>query len=279
MTAPDRLAALDAALAVLACPICLGALRRDDGVLRCDEGHAFDVARQGYAALATGGAVPGDTAPMVRDRVEFLAAGHYAPIADAVAASVPETARWIADLASGPGSYLAVALDARPGARGIALDASAPAIRHAAGVHPRAAAATADLRTRTPLATASIDAALIVFGPRDGAELDRVLAPGGTVTVVVPEPEHLAELRGPFGTLGVAPDKERRLLDRMRPLRPVGEERVAFPRLLPAADVARAVLMGPNGHHLDHDAVRRDAEALGPLEVTVAVRVATFAVG
>jgi 23S rRNA (guanine745-N1)-methyltransferase len=276
VTAPARLAALDAALAVLACPLCVGPLGRDGGVLRCPNGHAFDVARQGYAALATGAAVPGDTAPMVRDRVDFLAAGHYAAIAEAVAASVPAGAGWIADLASGPGAYLAVALDARPAARGIAIDASAPAIRLAAGVHPRGAAATADLRTRTPLRSGSIDAALIVFGPRHGTELDRVLAPGGVVTVVVPEPEHLAELREPFGTLGVAADKEQRLLDRMRPLRPVGEERVTLRRALPAVDVARAVLMGPSGHHLDHDDVRRRAEVLGPQEVTVAVRVARF---
>lgn len=276
MTAQERLAALDAALEVLACPVCLRALARDGSALRCPDGHAFDVARQGYAALATGAAVPGDTAPMVQDRIGFLAAGHYAAIAEAVSAAVPEEARWVADLASGPGTYLAAVLDARPEARGVALDASAPAIRRAAGVHPRAAAATADLRTRTPLASGSIDTALIVFGPRDGEELDRVLAPGGTVLVVVPEPEHLAELRTPFGTIGVAPDKEQRLLDRMLPLHRIGSDRVAFTRLLPAADVARAVLMGPNGHHLDHEDVRARAEAVGPLEVTVAVRLERF---
>ncbi len=277
MTAPERLAALDAALRVLACPVCLGPLMREGTVLRCANGHSFDVAKQGYAALATGATVPGDTAPMVRDRADFLAAGHYAAIAAAVAATVPEEARWVADLASGPGTYLAAVLDARPEAHGIAIDASAPAIRLAAGAHPRAAAATADLRTRIPLAAGAVDAALIVFGPRDGAELDRVLAPGGAVTVVVPEPEHLAELRGPFGTLGIGADKEQRLLDRMRPLQQVGFERVALTRVLPAADVARVVLMGPNGHHLDHDDVRRRAEALGELEVTVAVRVERFA--
>ncbi|MGT2426226.1 putative RNA methyltransferase [Amnibacterium kyonggiense] len=276
MSAPERLAALDAALGVLACPVCLRPLERDGGALRCAAGHAFDVARQGYAALATGSAVPGDTAPMVRARIEFLAAGHYARVAAAVAAAVPRASGWIADLASGPGTYLAAVLDARPGARGVALDAAAPAVRAAAAAHPRAAAATADLRSRVPLRTASIDAALIVFGPRDGAELDRVLAQGGAAVVVVPEPAHLAALRGPFGTLGVAPDKERRLLDRMRPLRLESDERLRYPIVLPSDDLARVVLMGPNGHHLDHDDVRTTAAALGPLEVEVAVRVARF---
>jgi 23S rRNA (guanine745-N1)-methyltransferase len=277
VTAAERLAALDAALAVLACPVCLAPLSRSGSVLTCTAGHAFDVARQGYAALATGATVPGDSAPMVRDRIAFLAAGHFDAVAAAVAGSVPRDASWIADLASGPGTYLAAVLAARPEARGVAIDVAAAAARAAAGVHPRAAAVTADLRRRIPLADGAVDAALIVFGPRDGAELDRVLAPRGAVTVVVPEAEHLEQLRAPFGTLEVAPDKERRLLERMRPLVVAGEQRVRDRRVLPPADAARAVLMGPNGHHLDHDAVRLRAEEVGALEVTVAVRVLRFA--
>lgn len=277
MTDPVRVAALDAALAVIACPVCLQPLARRDAGLGCGSGHTFDVARQGYASLATGAAVPGDTAPMVRDRVAFLAAGHFDAIAAAVVATVPEGARWCADLASGPATYLARVLEARPEARGIALDASSPAVRVAAGAHPRAAAASADLRYRIPLGTGAVDHALVVFGPRDGAELNRVLSDGGAVTVVVPGPEHLAELRAPFGTLEVGPDKQQRLDDRLRPLRRVADQQVVSRRELSPADVARAVLMGPSGHHLDAEQVRADAARLGPTTVTVAVRVGVFA--
>ena len=42
MTAPERLAALDAALAVLACPVCLRPLERDGGALRCGAGHELE---------------------------------------------------------------------------------------------------------------------------------------------------------------------------------------------------------------------------------------------
>lgn len=276
MTGPEPHAALDAVLDVLACPVCLAALTRHEGVLRCAAGHAFDVARQGYAALATGAAVAGDTAAMVRDRAAFLGAGHYRAVHDAVAATVPPDARRVADLACGPATYLARVLDSAPEALGVGIDVSAAAARLAARAHPRAAAVTADLRRRIPLATASVDAALVVFGPRDGAELDRVLAPGGAVTVVVPDADHLAELRGPFGTLGVAPDKERRLLERMLPLRRDAEATVRGIRVLPPDDVARVVLMGPSGHHLDAERVRDEAAGIGPLEVTVAVRVAVF---
>ena len=56
-------------------------------MLRCATGHAFDVARQGYVNLMPGGARPGtaDTTEMVADRAAFLGAGHYAPLAQALA--------------------------------------------------------------------------------------------------------------------------------------------------------------------------------------------------
>ena len=276
MIAPDRFAALDDALPVLACPVCSEPFTREAAALRCTSGHAFDVARQGYAALATGASVAGDTTAMVADRVAFLAAGHYAAIHDAVAATVPQEALRVADLACGPATYLARVLDAVPAARGVGIDVAAAAARAAARAHPRAAAVTADLRRRYPLRSGSIDAALVVFGPRDGVELARVLAPGGRVTVVVPEEEHLAQLREPFGMLGVAPDKERRLLERMRPLDVVATEAVREQRVLPPEDVARVVLMGPSGHHLDAEQVRAEAAALGPVTVSIAVRVVVF---
>jgi 23S rRNA (guanine745-N1)-methyltransferase len=77
---------IDGALPYLRCPLCRQTLARQEGTLRCPAGHAFDLAKQGYANLATG-RLPyaGDTAEMVADRADFLAAGHYDFIADALA--------------------------------------------------------------------------------------------------------------------------------------------------------------------------------------------------
>src|SRR5579859_2681036 len=77
---------------LLRCPVCAGpwATHADDGrghSLVCAIGHRFDAARQGYINFLTGRGtryVP-DTAAMVAARERFLGAGHYAPIADAVA--------------------------------------------------------------------------------------------------------------------------------------------------------------------------------------------------
>ncbi|MBF8189526.1 23S rRNA methyltransferase [Nonomuraea sp. K274] len=74
----------------LICPVCREDVRLAAGALRCARGHAFDVARQGYVSLLVGSKPPGtaDSAPMVAARAAFLDAGHYAPLAAAVAETV-----------------------------------------------------------------------------------------------------------------------------------------------------------------------------------------------
>src|SRR5690349_14687654 len=111
------------------------------GVLACSQGHAFDVARQGYVNLLsrrppTGG---GDTAAMVQARATFLGRGHYrrfaSAVADAVAAVVPADEA-VAEVGAGTAYYLATVLERRRGP-GVALDVSPAAARRAAQAHPR----------------------------------------------------------------------------------------------------------------------------------------------
>jgi len=103
---------------LLACPVCGRGFILRPPALRCASGHSFDIARQGYVNLLPGGARPGtaDTAEMVAARQAFLTAGHYAPlagaIADLAAATVAAGPRpCVLDAGSGPGYYLAAVLD------------------------------------------------------------------------------------------------------------------------------------------------------------------------
>ncbi|MCQ8771637.1 methyltransferase domain-containing protein [Streptomyces telluris] len=123
--------------------------RPDRGALRGPARHTFDIARHGYAGLLTGTrATSGDDAAMVRARDRFLATGKYGPIRRAVArpaaGAVPAQGT-VVDVGCGTGYYLAGLLDQLPGARGLGLDASVRALRSAARVHERAAAATWDV--------------------------------------------------------------------------------------------------------------------------------------
>ncbi|WP_436693968.1 MULTISPECIES: putative RNA methyltransferase [unclassified Geodermatophilus] len=272
---------------MLACPVCgapLSALPGDTG-LRCDGGHAFDRARQGHVTLLPPGHVPpsGDSGEMVADRVAFLAAGHYAGVtaalADAVVADGDPPPGTLLDLGGGTGHHLAGVLDRLPDAVGVVLDSSRYAARRAAGAHPRALAVVADTWARLPVRDAAVDRVLVVFAPRNGPEIARVLRPGGRLVVVTPAADHLVELVGPLGLLQVDPDKARRLSAALEPhLRPVGAGGHRQQVSLDRTAVTTLVGMGPHARHLTPAALAAAVAGLPERSaVTVAVDVTAWA--
>ncbi|NUS44660.1 MAG: methyltransferase type 11, partial [Mycobacteriaceae bacterium] len=148
------------ALELLSCPVCADDTALAPGsagqALVCARNHSFDIARQGYVSLLAGAAnARGDTAAMLADRDAFQQAGHFLPIAAAVAAAATATAHSdsarVADVGAGTGYYLAQVLDALPDSTGVAVDVAKAAARRAAGAHPRALAVVADAWRGLPL--------------------------------------------------------------------------------------------------------------------------------
>ena len=270
------------AIDLLRCPHCGGGLELGEGAARCAEGHSFDVARQGYLNLLPGDARTGsaDTAAMVRARAEFLAGGHYAPIAEAVAAAAgADPGRGCAiDLGAGTGYYLAAVLERLPTTQGLALDVSKHALRVAARAHPRIGAVGCDAWAGLPVRDAAAAVAINVFAPRDPAELARVLEPGGSLVVVTPNRGHLAELVSAVGMLTVQERKRERLEGKLGTLfEAVGDTAVERTLVLDHVDLAALVAMGPSARHLDERQVAERVAALpDPLAVTLSVTVATY---
>jgi 23S rRNA (guanine745-N1)-methyltransferase len=272
--------ALDRALPLLRCPVCRTALARADQTLRCRFGHAFDVARQGYVSLFAGARPhPGDTAEMIGARERFLSSGHYATIASGVVEAVSSSAPPgpVLDLAAGTGWYAAQVLDAAPERVGVAVDVSTPALKRAARAHERVAAIGADAWGVLPVRDAAFAAVLSVFGPRDAAEIGRVLTPRGAAVVVTPTPAHLAELVGPLGMLGVGDGKPALLREAFDAFEFVGAQRVQYAVELDHPGLADLAGMGPTGHHVGVVALaERVATLPDTVEVTVSVDVTTF---
>lgn len=270
---------------ILHCPHCRERLTHDPArrALRCTAGrHTFDIARQGYAGLLAGDAKTGtaDTAAMVAARDAFLGAGHYRPIADAVAAHAADTTApgAVVDVGAGTGHYLARALDAAPARVGLALDISKYALRRAAKAHPRAGAAACDAWQPLPVRDGAAALVLNIFAPRNPAELHRITHPGGSLVVVTPTPRHLAELGEALGLLRVDHDKKTRLDAALAPhFTPQGATRVAFRMALAHPDAATVVAMGPSAWHTDPDAVRARLAALpAPVHVGAEVTVSHY---
>ncbi len=232
----------------LRCPNCAGLLGRRGRTLVCPAGHSYDVARQGYVNLL-GRAAPAnaDTPAMLDARARFQSAGHYAPIARAVAGETTGSSR-ILEAGAGTAYYLAAALDGAPSAEGLATDVSTAAARRAARAHPRAASVVADTWAGLPVVDGAADALLCVFAPRNAAEFGRALAPGGRLVVVVPTGAHLAVLRDRYGLLDVAGSKVDDVLAAF-PGWPSRVEPVSWEMELTAGEVHDLIAMGPNAFH------------------------------
>lgn len=256
-------------------------------VLRCDGGHAFDVAREGYVALAPPGQriAPGDSPQMVAARERFLATGHYRRISREIVAALPDDlqpraggAPLAVDLGAGTGYHLATLLDARLGWRGLALDASRPALRRAARAHRQIAAVACDAWLALPIRDAGADLALSVFAPRNAAEIERVLAPAGALVVVTPTQRHLRELIDALGLLDVGADKQKRLRAALAPrLKSVRRRELEFEMTLDHEDLRALVAMGPSAHHVDAQALDERIARLAPrMRVGASLVIETF---
>lgn len=264
---------LHAAFDLLRCPHCAASLGPDGVRWACPFGHSFDVARQGYLNLS-GAAEPAnaDTAAMLDARSRVQAAGVFGFIEQVLDDLVPRTDETgtLLEVGAGTGHYLARLVEVRPAARGIALDVSRAAAKRAAKAHPRVASVVADVWRDLPVRTASVDALLCIFAPRNPAEFARVLAHDGRVVVVTPTADHLAELRSRYDLLGIEDDKGRRLLATMTEFLAL-ERTTTLRRLstLPADTLSALIAMGPNAFH-------HAPSVDGPMQVTFAVEVHVF---
>lgn len=268
----------------LACPHCRGGFVVADRSLRCESNHVFDIARHGYVSLLPGDAQTGtaDTAEMVAARDAFLAAGHFAPVAKALAARAAGIHTsgdgCVVDVGAGTGYYLRAVLEELAGSVGVAVDLSKHAARRAARAHPRAGAVVADAWRALPLRDGVAALALSVFAPRNAAELSRVLQPDGALLVVTPTPRHLAELVEALDLLTVDADKSRRLHDQLAGnFLHSGDEIIETPLRLAPADVQAVVMMGPNAFHTDLAQLAGRVVALGEtVEATLSVTLSVY---
>ena len=252
-----------------------------------ESGHSFDVAKQGYVTLAAGAGLKhkGDDMDMVNARETYLAMGHFAPFVEAVTGAVQgaldsaslaeSTPASLLEVGAGTGYYLAHTLDSIAEARGVGLDISPHAAKHLAKCHPRVGAVVADVWERLPIRDESVDAISVVFAPRNPAEFQRVLAPGGQVIVLTPDAGHLDELREPLGILGVEDGTVKRMYEQAEGFLEQAADPVdiSFPIELDKASVAAQVGMSPSARHISAGELAERMAALPPtLTVTARAR-------
>lgn len=163
--------------------------------LVCANRHTYDIARQGYVNLLR--KKPEnlyENKALFAARRDVYAAGFFDPVIEAVNAALP--AGRVLDAGCGEGTLLARLLSV--GRTGIGLDIARPAVQLAAGTYKDCAWCVGDL-CDIPLADASVDAIVNMLTPANYGEFVRVLKPAGTLVKIVPDAEHLREIRAVTG--------------------------------------------------------------------------------
>lgn len=180
---------------MLACPHCALALTLTGSGAICPNGHSFDRGRGGYLNLLPGGrlsptATSGDTPDALVARRRFLSAGHYAPIARALAEAVGTPPGPVLDVGCGEGYYLSQLNVADT----YGLDVSKAAVKMAARAYPNTQFVVGTAY-RLPVLDHSAGVVISVFAPHPFDEFSRVLRPDGWWVTVTPGPCHLQEMR------------------------------------------------------------------------------------
>ncbi|VAW51780.1 Ribosomal RNA large subunit methyltransferase A [hydrothermal vent metagenome] len=193
----------------LACPIDGLKLVSDNKQWTCPNGHSFDIARQGYVNLLPvqykRSKHPGDNKEMVVARTHFLDAGIYRCLAKKITETVDplitdNNTFCFLDAGCGEGYYFNYlyqflsAIDKSTKLSFIGLDISKEAILQASKRNKNITWVVGTNR-QPPLAEASIDLILCVFGFVSFDGFAKILKPNGKMVLVDPGNEHLKELR------------------------------------------------------------------------------------
>jgi 23S rRNA (guanine745-N1)-methyltransferase len=226
---------------------------------------------------------------MLASRRRFLDRGYYAPIAQRLSdvaashltgiTSNSETRfRSVVDVGCGEGYYLGLMQSrlqthAEIEVQYVGIDSSREACRLAARRYRDICFAVSDLKDLIPVADGSVDLLLNVFAPRSVHEFTRVLHPSGVLVVVIPQPNHLDELRSSFPLIGIEENKADHVVRRFEPsLRLAQREPIQFNLVLEHDTVLDLIGMSPSHRHLTEPLL----PVSGSMSVTVAIEILTF---
>ena len=181
------------------CPKCGKSLTENDKTARCESGHCYDRAKEGYYNLLLGssGGNHGDNREMVLARRDFLDTGAYKPLSDKIAEELAAFLKsgFLLDVGCGEGYYTDVMQRALGDSVEIfGFDISKDAVR-LASKRNRSVRLSVASAYKMPFADSSFDAVTNMFSPLAKDEIKRVLKPDGYFIMAIPGRDHLFGLK------------------------------------------------------------------------------------
>lgn len=184
----------------LICPVCRKKLFTENRSFRCENGHCFDLSKEGYVNLLHGknksGSLIGDNRDMANSRKHFLSKDYFSALSDKLISVINEYGKenpTLCDICCGEGYYGEKIKDAT-GYRLISFDISKEMLRLCAKRKKSDLCFVAN-GSSIPLEDESIDIAFHLFAPFHEKEFSRIIKKDGVILTAVAGENHLYELK------------------------------------------------------------------------------------
>ena len=262
----------------LICPLCRKILIINNNQLCCENGHSFDIARQGYVNLLPvqhkKSKEPGDSKEMISARQQFLQAGFYQPISEQLnkiiqSLLLDKNQANILDAGCGEGYYLNRCHQHHEinfpdkQVSFLGLDISKPAIMTAAKQY-KSITWVVGTNKAPPVMEQSIDIVLCMFGFCDLDIISTILKPDGKVILVDAGSDHLLELR----RILYPHLKDSRQKNNIPEFVLADEQRVKFTVSLNQKQISDLLIMTPHLYRASKEG-KEDAKNLKSIDLTV----------
>ncbi|MBM0874555.1 methyltransferase domain-containing protein [Acinetobacter pittii] len=262
---------------VLMCPVCRQSLNLTERTWRCEQGHSYDVAKQGYVNLHVvqhkHSKNPGDTPESVDARRAFLQDGYYQPLQQAVVALLKQLdVKAILDIGCGEGYYTSAMQQVVEQCVGV--DIAKNAVQRAAKLNTEVTWVVGTGAT-LPVLDQSMDACTSLFSPIPQAEIARVLKDEGYLIVVTPASEHLYAMREALFEQ-VNPHTPEKFVEQLQNLFELKQEQIIdAPFVLDQQALKNLIAMTPYAYKASPER-RSQLEQQSQLEITASFQIYVF---
>ncbi|XZW41235.1 putative RNA methyltransferase [Acinetobacter baumannii] len=261
----------------LMCPVCRQRLELASKTWRCEQGHSYDIAKQGYVNLHVvqhkHSKNPGDTPESVDARRAFLQGGYYQPLQQAVVHLLKDLkAKMVLDIGCGEGYYTSAMQQVVE--QCIGVDIAKNAVQRAAKLNDKVTWVVGTGAT-LPVIDQSMDVCTSLFSPIPQTEILRVLKDDGYLIVVTPATDHLYAMREALFEQ-VNPHTPQKFVEQLQDLFELKEQQVIdAPLVLDQQALKNLIAMTPYAYKASPER-RMQLEQKAHLQMTASFQIYLF---
>ncbi|MDC4988715.1 methyltransferase domain-containing protein [Acinetobacter baumannii] len=261
----------------LMCPVCRQRLELVSKTWRCEQGHSYDIAKQGYVNLHVvqhkHSKNPGDTPESIDARRAFLQGGYYQPLQQAIVHLLKDLkAKMVLDIGCGEGYYTSAMQQVVE--QCIGVDIAKNAVQRAAKLNDKVTWVVGTGAT-LPVIDQSMDVCTSLFSPIPQTEILRVLKDDGYLIVVTPATDHLYAMREALFEQ-VNPHTPQKFVEQLQDLFELKEQQVIdAPFVLDQQALKNLIAMTPYAYKASSER-RMQLEQKAHLQVTASFQIYLF---